>query len=215
MSPASWYERFSTSTRGRMLALLRRSSLSIADLGRRLGIADNAVRTHLAGLERDGLVEQCGVRRGTGGKPASLYRLTADSEELFPKAYRQVLSLLLDVLVDRLGTQETEELLREVGRRAAPLQPTEGALRARVEAAVRVLEALGGDAEIEELGETLLIRGYSCPLSAVVAGHPQVCSLAEELLSSLIGVPVREVCDRGERPRCAFEVPLGASTAVP
>jgi hypothetical protein len=33
-----------------------------------------------------------------------------------------------------------------------------------------------------------------------------VCRMAETLLTELAGVPVYEHCDRGERPRCCFEV---------
>lgn len=44
--------------------------------------------------------------------------------------------------------------------------------------------------------------------AAVVPGHPEACSLAESLMSELVGVPVTERCDKGERPRCCFEVPL-------
>ena len=42
-----------------------------------MGLTDNAVRTHVAALERDGLVEPVGTQRDTGGKPARVYALTA------------------------------------------------------------------------------------------------------------------------------------------
>jgi hypothetical protein len=33
-----------------------------------------------------------------------------------------------------------------------------------------------------------------------------VCRMAETLVTEVAGVPVYERCDRGERPRCCFEV---------
>ena len=39
-----------------------------------------------------------------------------------------------------------------------------------------MLNDLGGLAELEERGDTVLIRGYSCPPTAVVPGHPGVCA---------------------------------------
>jgi predicted ArsR family transcriptional regulator len=52
------------------------------------------------------------------------------------------------------------------------------------------------------------IRGFSCPLAALVPGHPEVCQLAEAMLSEIVGIPVHERCDKRDRPRCCFEIPL-------
>jgi predicted ArsR family transcriptional regulator len=98
-------------------------------------------------------------------------------------------------------------LLRSVGRRLAEgkTAPADGT-RARLEAAAGVLNELGGLAELKERDGTLVIRGYSCPLAAVTPEHPEVCRMAEALVAEVAGVPVRERCDRGEKPRCCFEV---------
>src|SRR5215210_9438667 len=90
MAAARWDKRFFASTRGRIVALLRRASRTVDELAAALDLTDNAVRAHLATLERDGLVEQRGVRRGRG-KPAYAYDLTSEAEALFPKAYEPVL----------------------------------------------------------------------------------------------------------------------------
>ena len=193
-----------------MVTLLRRSGRTVEELARALGLTDNGVRSHLAILERDGIVRQRGtVSRGGGGggKPAYVYELTPEAEALFPKAYGPVLRQLLNVMVERLGSEETEALLRTVGRRIADERtvPADG-LGARLEGAVGVLNELGGLAELEERDGAFVIRGYSCPLTGVVPGHPEVCRLAEALLTELAGVPIHEHCDRGENPRCCFEV---------
>ena len=213
MASTRWDQRFFASTRGQIVALLRRASRTVDELARALGLTDNAVRAHLAALERDGLVHQRGVRRG-GGKPAYAYDLTAEAERLFPKAYGPVLRQLLDVLAERLGPAESEALLRAVGRRLAAGQAVpDGDLRARLAVAVALLNDLGGLAELEDGDRAFVIRGYSCPLAAVTPDHPAVCKLAETLLAEVVGTPVRECCDRGERPRCRFEVALADGTA--
>ena len=66
-------------------------------------------------------------------------------------------------------------------------------------------------AELEERGDAVLIRGYGCPLAAVVPGHPEVRRLAEALLTEVVGVPVREHCDRGDNPRCCLEEELAGT----
>ena len=78
-------------------------------------------------------------------------------------------------------------------------------VRGRLEQAVGVLNELGGLAELEERDGSFVIRGYSCPLAGVAPNHPEVCRMAETLLTELAGVPVYEHCDRGERP-CCFEI---------
>ena len=200
---------FFESTRGRVVTLLRRSGRTVEELARELGLTDNGVRAHLATLERDGIVRQRGsVRRGGGvGKPAFVYELTPDAEELFPKAYEPVLLRTLDAISERLGPEGLEALLRGVGRSLAEGKgvPSDDTRR-RLETAVETLNELGGLAELEERNGGFVIRGYSCPLAAVTPNHPEVCRMVETLISELAGVPIQERCDRGARPRCCFEV---------
>src|SRR3712207_6043782 len=209
-------ERFFESTRGQVVTLLRRSDHTVEELAQALGLTDNGVRAHLAVLERDGIVRQRGsVRRSSGGgKPAYVYELTQEAEDLFPKAYEPVLCQLLDVLSNQLEPGESEALLRSVGRRLAEEHSTRAdGTHARLESAVEVLNALGGLAELEERDGALVIRGYSCPLAGVTPDHPEVCRMAETLIAELAGVPVHERCDRGERPRCCFDFKATAATA--
>ena len=217
MATNYWDQRFFQSTRGQIVTMLRRSKCTVEDLARALDLTDNGVRAHLAVLERDGIVVQRGSLRRTrsgGGKPAYVYELTKEGEELFAKAYEPTLGRLLDVLCERLGLEESEALLRLVGHRMVEGKtvPTDGA-RARLEAAAGVLNELGGLAELEERDGTLVIRGYSCPLGGVTPDHPEVCRMAEALVTEVAGVPVQEHCERGERPRCCFEVASAGDSA--
>jgi predicted ArsR family transcriptional regulator len=142
-----------------------------------------------------------------GGKPAYVYELTQEGEDLFPKAYEPTLRQLLDILSEQLGPDESETLLKSVGRRLAEEHSTQAdGARARLETAVEVLNELGGLAELEERDGAVVIRGYSCPLAGVTPEHPEVCRMAEALVGEVAGVSVREHCDRGERPRCCFEI---------
>ncbi|HEY7339886.1 MAG TPA: ArsR family transcriptional regulator [Ktedonobacterales bacterium] len=207
MSPA-WSLRFLTSTRGRLIALLRRDTRTVDELASALSLTDNAVRAHLAALERDGIVRQCGVRRdGSVGKPAFAYELTADAEHFFPKPYAAVLNEMLAVLDGKLTPDELERLLRSIGSRmAGEYPPGQGDARKRLEAAVDALNQIGGLAEVDVEGGNLSVRGYSCPLAAVVPSHPDACRLAEAFVSEVAGVPVRECCDRSAVPHCRFEL---------
>jgi predicted ArsR family transcriptional regulator len=76
----------------------------------------------------------------------------------------------------------------------------------RLHSAIEALEALGGSPRIEEHEEKVFIKGGSCPLGVAVMEHPEVCQLAEALVSEIIGRPVKERCEREESPRCCFEL---------
>jgi predicted ArsR family transcriptional regulator len=205
-------ERFLTSTRGRILVLLRAAPRTVEELAQALHLTANAVRAHVARLERDGLIRQSGVRRGAG-KPAALYALAPQADRIFPKAYGPVLRALLDTLAERLPPEAREEVARAAGHRLAAAlggeadgAPVRLAPAGRAERARAVLSALGGQPEVEARGAASLIRSQSCPVAGVVSDHPEVCRLIEALLSVVAGVPVRERCDRGDPPHCTFEL---------
>lgn len=202
-----WDQRFFTSSRGQIVALLRRSARTVEELAKALDLTLNAVRVHLAALGRDGLVQQRGtVSRSTSGKPAYVYELTPAAENLFPKAYEPMLRELLGVLGEQLTSEESRALLSRVGRRMARGRTVaQGGLSAQLEACVEILNNLGGLAEVEERNGTFIIRSYNCPASAVVVEHPEVCRVMETLLNELMDAAVSEHCDREGRPQCCFE----------
>lgn len=210
MPPTNLSRRFLETTRGQLVALLRRSAHTVDELATALGLTANAIRSHLSTLERDGLVRQAGVRRGAGaGKPAVLYEINPEAEPLFSRAYAPVLGALLDELVAQLPEQGSDELMEAVGRRlAAELgRPPAGDLEARVRAGAALLDSLGGETSTDREDGALVIRGCGgCPLSATVARRPEMCRAVEALLAEYIGAPVRQRCEHGERPRCRFEV---------
>ena len=200
-------KRFFESTRGQIVTILRGSPCTVDELAEKLNLTDNAVRAHLATLERDGVVRQTGLRRGPR-KPHFTYALTEEADKLFPKAYDALLNQLIAVLKTRLQPDEIEDVLREVGRAvAADAAPgKEGNLEGRVQTALKVLEAIGGAAEAEKEGDKIVIRSGGCPLAAAVNVHPEVCRLAETLVSEIVKAPVVEQCVRDGRPKCRFEI---------
>ncbi len=206
MTHHNWQRRLLASTRGRVISLLRTGPRTVNELADSVGLTDNAVRTHLAALERDGLVEQEGVRRALG-KPAYVYRLTSAAESLFPKAYATILNSVLGRLREERGSAGLEEFLRLIGHEAGEIaRDRSDTLRARVDAAVALLGQLGGLAEVDEEADAFVIRGFSCPLGAVVGSNPEACALAEQLIEGAVGSEVRECCDRSATPRCSFRV---------
>lgn len=212
MKTHRYTRRLLQSTRGQIILLLREKPRTVTELAESVGLTDNAVRSHLATLERDGLVHQSGERSGFR-KPHFSYELMAEAEEIFPKAYAAILDDLLAVLKDRFGNQKIKAALEEVGRHVAASHSPVGAtaLKPRLEGALKVLENLGGKARITRENGKLWIRGAGCPLAAVTANHVEVCGMLETLLAQVIGVPIRQACEREASPRCCFELQATAT----
>lgn len=203
-------------TRGRIIALLRRSGLTVNELAGRLGLTHNGVRGHLAVLQREGLVREGGLRR-SGTRPAVIHELVPEAEAHLSSAYIPFVAHLVRVLQERLPPAELDDVMRTVGRGLAAEWPRiHGSLAKRVEGASVLLEGLGAPNEVERLDGGFAIRGYgSCMLAQAVHGAPDVCRAMESLLGELVDVPVRECCVRGEaRPRCCFEIGVSNSASA-
>jgi predicted ArsR family transcriptional regulator len=180
--------------------------MTIDDLASAVGLTRTAVRAQLATLQRDGAVEQRGMRRGTS-KPAQTYGVTVEAELLLSRAYIPILTQLLHVLADRIPGREFDAIMREVGRglmtgRTMP----HGTLGERVLAASALLNDLGGMTEVDEEDSHFVIRGHGCPLAAATAQYPEACNALESLLGEFVGEPVTKCCDRYDRQRCCFEI---------
>jgi len=208
MKHIGWRERLFKSTRGKILELVRTEERTVNDLADALRLTDNAVRAHLASLERDRLIAQSGMKPGLR-KPHVTYSLGPEAEHLFPKAYGRLVSLLMSIFSRQIKPRNLRAGMRAAGRSVAHehLRELQGKTRGqRIDAALGILKELGGSASFREEDGKHFIYGNGCPIAAATANHPEACLLAESLLTEIIGSPVKECCIRGSTPSCRFEV---------
>jgi DeoR family transcriptional regulator, suf operon transcriptional repressor len=196
-------------SRGRIVNLLRIGGRTANDIATKLGLTRSAVRVQIAAMERDGVVAMVGKRPGTT-RPSLVYELTPEIEQLLSKAYVPLLTQLVDVFAEALPAQQVETLLRKTGKglakELAPEEQIAGGLKSRVAMASELMnEHLGALTRVEGNG-AIVIRGAGCPLAAVTGKHRGVCLAMESLVAEIVGVPVRECCEREGRPRCCFEI---------
>ncbi len=197
------------SSRGRIVTLLRRGALTADDIASELRVTRSAIRAHLTGMERDGVVRRAGQRPGTT-RPSHVFELTPDVEQLLSTAYIPLLTQLVDVFAAGLPPDQLETMLRQAGRKLADelsrgKRPS-GNLASRVAMASEMMnEQLGAATRVEGNGR-YIIRGFGCPLAALTGKHPGVCLAMESFVAEVVGVSVRECCDRAERPQCCFEI---------
>jgi predicted ArsR family transcriptional regulator len=209
---SNWHQRFFQTTRGQILSLLRSAGRTVGELSETLGLTHNAIRVQLTALERDGLIQQQGSRRGTR-KPHLVYEITNDAETLFPKAYSPILSKLLAVLSARLPSSQLELILDEVGHKLAETHFPEKAVDTdqRVKDVLAFLISVGAEADVVQEGSTVFVRGKTCPIADTVREHPSACRSMVSFLKGATGREVLEHCHKGARPACSFEIRLAAT----
>jgi predicted ArsR family transcriptional regulator len=197
------------SSRGRIVTLLRGGALTTDDIAATLQVTRSAIRAQLAGMERDGVVRRAGQRPGTT-RPSRVFELTPEVEQLLSGAYIPLLTQLIDVFAAELPADQLEKMLRQAGRKLADEVSLRGRsvgnLARRVALASELLnESLGAATHVEKNGR-YVIRGSGCPLAALTGKHRGVCLAMESLVAEVVGEPVRQCCDRAERPQCCFEI---------
>ena len=204
------------SSRGRIVTLLRGTrGLTADDIASKLALTRSAVRAQLTGMERDGVVRRAGQRAGPT-RPSLVFELTPEVEQLLSIAYIPLLTNLIDTFAEGLPTNQVETILRQAGKRLAGelshgKRPA-GNLGSRVATVSEMMnEQLGTLTHVEGNGG-YLIRGSGCPLAALTGKHPGVCLAIESLIAEVLRMPVRECCDRSERPKCCFEIGSRAET---
>ena len=204
-----WWERsIGGAAKGRIIGLLRRGRRTVDELAESSGVTDNAVRAQLQLLESAGMVRAAGTRQGEGaGKPATLYEIAPAAEPALSSAYAPVLTALVASMAEQLPSTKVDAILRDAGHRlGSEAASGKRSLEARVNAAAEVLASLGAEIDVERMPDGYRLRGFACPLSATVREHPGTCQVVEELVSTLVGVPATECCDRTDGARCRFEI---------
>ena len=201
-APRSTIHRVLGDARGRLLTELCARPQTAVELAERVGTSSNAVRVHLESLRDAGLVEFEIVRRGVG-KPTHVYSLTSVGEHLTSTAYAPVLQEILETLRSRMNG-EFAQLLRDAGQSLAQRTRPDASARKGLETAAEVLSSFGAPATIKTQAKERVLSNTCCPLAAVSRGTPEICQLMEALLSASSGTRLRERCERGAHPRCAF-----------
>lgn len=199
-----------TPPRQRVLAALRTGSRTVNDLAGGLHVTDNAVRGHLAALERAGLVRATGtVRSGVAGKPAVEYEVTQQAEIALSRAYAPVLEALVATLERRLDGRALLEAFRDAGRRLAEGAKRPASLAACANMVRTLLTDLGGSVTVTRKRTHIDVQASGCPLAAAVTGVPASCTMVEAMLEAQTGRPVQQRCAHGARPSCAFRIMAG------
>ena len=197
-------------TRERIIDLMLKGHQTVEELAGLLGITRNAVRSQIALLRREGIVEVKGEVKGSR-RPAAVFGVRAEADVGSSQAYPAVLSQLVRVLSDGVPARKFESIMKQVGKGlAAAVPPPRGSARERIAGAVTILKSLGARADMTEAGGKIVIAGNGCPISKVVSVNERSCLIMESFLGALTGLQVTEHCDQGAHPGCRFDIALPA-----
>jgi predicted ArsR family transcriptional regulator len=175
---------------------------SIDELVQKLDITRNAVRQHLAALEREQLIQRSG-QRPTGRRPELLYTLSDHGKASFPKQYPLLARLLIERIIKDQGSTELSHLMREMGRHLA--SSIEHRAPLNEENIVSHMNKSGYEANVFFRSNDREIHAHNCVFHDLAAEHPEVCDFDLAFLESLgkRRVEHSECIVRGGK-RCTF-----------
>jgi len=184
----------SINTREKVLrTLLAKPRITINDLADNVGINPISVRHHISSLQVEGLVDSEEERHGVG-RPRRVYFLTEAGVEKFPTRYVRLTGRLLSQLketmpkhlVGALFTQMAQGLASDYANNPELLKMS---MEERLNLMQELLRQEGFIIDWERSGNEYHIKETSCPYYHIGQDHPEVCSVDQILISSMLALP--------------------------
>ena len=195
-------------------ALVGNPPRSISDLAREMGVTKTAIVAQLHELLAAGFVERSTQRPAGRGRPCHLFIATkaallllfaSNQQIVVPAIWRAIEEIggshLRQDVLDRVSTAMAEHYRRR-------LQGTTPAERLKEMSRLLGEEGMLVDVSEDPQGK-LLLRRRSCPFLAMFEPSRSVCFLDQQMMSLVVGAPVRQTACRHEgAPCCTFELDL-------
>jgi len=203
----------STNTREKVMrTLLTRPRITINELAVNVGINPISVRHHISSLQAEGLVESEEERHGVG-RPRRVYFLTENGVEKFPTRYVRLTVRLLEQLKESMPPAMVNKLFSQMAKDLLMDHiPSTDLAKLNMEERLNLMKDLlrkeGFSIEWERVGGEYLIHETSCPYYHVGQDHPEVCSVDQILISSVLSVPAAKTkCILNGDHSCTYVVP--------
>lgn len=201
----------SKSTREKVLkTLLTRERCTINELAEAVDINPISVRHHITRLQADGLVDSAEERHGVG-RPRRLYFLTENGREHFPTRYLRLTLRLLTQLKETLPAPMVSTLFAQMAKELAAGHEAELeslSMEERLDLVKELLTNEGFTVDWERQGDQFQIRESNCPYFHIGQNHPEVCSVDQTLISTVLSVPAEKIkCMLHGDSQCTYIVP--------
>lgn len=188
--------------------------MTIAQLIEATGVTRTAVTEQLGELVTGGFVERHLERLPGRGRPHHLYAAThAALLLLFADAQRLVVPAMWKAIDEAGGETLSRRIMTSVAYQLAEhyrKRIHETAPRKRLERMAAILREEGALVDVTEENGAIVLRKRSCPFITMLDKERSVCCVDEEMMSVVVGHPVRRVEYRHEGdPCCTFELRNG------
>jgi predicted ArsR family transcriptional regulator len=139
----------------------------------------------------------CDEERHGVGRPRQLFSLTEAGVEQFPTRYVKLTLRLLkrlkesmpEHLVRNLFTQMAKELASDL---AADIDTTNLTIEERMALIRELLRQEGFSIEWEKVDNNFLIHEASCPYYFIGQDHPEICTVDQVLISTILNLPAEK-----------------------
>ncbi len=182
---------------------------TVSDLVEAAGVTRTAIMGQLNELVAAGLVERemkhCAVR----GRPRHLYRATSAGLQLFanhwaviPAIWRAIAHVVGDEALEEVLKSVAHELAKHYSRRIDAEDPLE-----RMRQLIELFRESGELIDMDEESGQPLVRKRSCAFVGLHDHDRKVCCVGQEMMSEVVGRPVRRTACRYEgSPCCTFQI---------
>jgi predicted ArsR family transcriptional regulator len=189
--------------------LLRQPRRTINELAEAVGINPISVRHHLTNLQVEGLVTAEEERHGVG-RPRLVYFLTEDGMEKFPTRYLRLTTRLLTQMKETMPAPVVSKLFKQIAEDMASdyFDQVQGlGMEDRLDFVKTMLAEEGFTVEWEKKGEQYHIHEISCPYYQIGINHPEVCTVDQTLISTMLALPAEKVqCILNGGAHCTYVV---------
>ena len=172
--------------------LLLLHTATIQQLADSLELSGIAVRHHLLDLKAEGVVASSEERHGVG-RPRFVYRLTDEGYRNAPTDYGKLSETALNTLSRVLGSDRLLEVCKEFGIDIAAGYTSAITSREIDQVLAQIAANLAPHGFIftwAKSGEKYTLTTHHCPFHYLGQKHPEVCSINQALLESLIRHPL-------------------------
>jgi predicted ArsR family transcriptional regulator len=174
---------------------------SAADLSQALHLTRADIRYHLNLLLAQNIIEKIAFRNPVKkGRPTQLFHLALKSQQ-------NNLAFLADALLSTLYGS-IDEIINPLVQRFVAAIPSAKLRTTQLNRLVAFLNEHGYQSRWEAyvIGPRILFR--NCPYAAILAKHPELCSMDTEIISSYLMVPFRQTAridlENAKIPACIF-----------
>lgn len=190
--------------------LKNKGGATVDELSTKLEITRNAIRQHLAVLEKDGFVT-LGASRPTGGRPEQLYILTEAGKELFPRHYTWFAQLIVESIKQESGEEGLKQRMGAMGALVAKELQQQNSVpgnnQQKIEKLATIMKQLGYDTDsVKVIDGTPAIEANNCIFHNLAIKNPEICQFDIALMSTFTDSTINhEECMASGGNVCRFK----------